>query len=306
MPFIIFGGLHQHDAASKMSPRSFLWRRITRIWPMYAITIASIVVCSLVVSSGFISNPTTDLNYFFNIYRADPTWIMQTLSFTHWTRPPLLTIGWTLQLEFIFYVSIAVVLLFGAKTFTRMVVGLFIIFAIATCLSGVSKAASVVASPIIFEFFLGIFLYKITSMNILLPTRTAITTALACVPLFFLIDGLGLASPGTYLRPITWGVPAFLLVWSMLSLEKNLPKYKLMLLLGDSSYSLYLIHGILSPWFAYLWLYYDLLSMPAWFYLVIYLICCQTAGIAAHLYLEKPINTFIRNRSQGRNTCAAA
>src|SRR5208282_3837651 len=50
-------------------------------------------------------------------------------------------------------------------------------------------------------------------------------------------------------RPLLWGVPAFLLVFGMLSAERLVPFRRIhaLIAIGDSSYSLYLTHTLAIP-----------------------------------------------------------
>ncbi|MBF7144936.1 MULTISPECIES: acyltransferase family protein [Pseudomonas] len=235
MPYIIFGGLLKEGTATTMSAGSFMWRRVTRIWPMYAVTIMAVVACCFVVGKGLVADPTVDLAYFYNVYRAEPSWIFETLTFTHGSRPPILTIGWTLQMEFVFYAAITAALLFRARSLEGIESGVVVILFGALLLSSKSVVAATFASPIIFEFFLGVFLYRLASRGVLMNKSIAMFVALLSIPLFLTIDLLGLVPlPSAYTRPISWGFPAFLLVWSMLRLEGCLPRSSVLLLLGDA------------------------------------------------------------------------
>lgn len=308
MPYIIFGGLYKPGTYASMSASGFLWRRFTRIWPMYFVTILIVILTCYVVSSGKIPNVTTDLAYIFNMSKADPVWILQTLTFTHWNKPPLLGIGWTLQVEFLFYVSIACVLLTKAKTLEGIEAGIIVFFFTCLLMSSNSEIALAFSNPMIIEFMLGFFLYRMVSNGVLIQKNIALLIVLGAIPAFIAIELSGAVTlSGAIYRPVAWGVPAFLLTWAAISLEKYTPASKTFSLLGNSSYSLYLTHGFASPIFVFFWVSNDLPQIvPWWIYLPIYFTLCQAIGIFAHLYIEAPLNNLIRKTFGTRKKCVTA
>ncbi|MEX5582465.1 acyltransferase family protein [Pseudomonas lurida] len=308
MPYIIYGGLYKPGISATMSAPGFLWRRFTRIWPMYFITISVVILISYMVSSGKIPNVTADLAYIFNMSKADPMWVLQTLTFTHWNKPPLLGIGWTLQVEFMFYASIAAVLFFRIKTFEGLETGILIFFFAAILLSKKSEVAYAFANPMIIEFMLGFFLYRIISNGVLLEKRTSMIVLIGVLPAVIAIELSGaIPLTGALYRPVAWGLPAFLMTWAAISLESVTPPSKSLALLGDASYSLYLTHGFVSPVFVFFWVSTELFQVvPWWIYLPVYFAICQSIGLIAHLYIEKPLNTLIRKTFRTRNKCVTA
>jgi exopolysaccharide production protein ExoZ len=308
MPFIIYGGLYREHQSPLMDAGGFMWRRITRIWPMYTLTILMVMLISALVAKGTISNPTADLAYLFNASKIEPAWFLETITFTHWVRPPILGIGWTLQVEFLFYAAIAIVLLLRAKTLEALEVGLLAFFFVAFMVSPISLIASSLSNAMIIEFMLGVFLYRIVSRGVLMPKAIAAFVALGSIPAFLTIEYQHLVNlSGLIYRPIAWGIPAFFFVWSALSLEHVTKDVKWLSLLGDASYSLYLVHGFVAPLFAFFWVNHGLeSSIPYWIYLPAYLIVCQAAGLLAHLYVEKPINNAVRKFKRVRRKCEIA
>lgn len=309
MPFILYGGMYRKDSVALMGPAGFMWRRITRIWPMYCFTISVVVLVSWLVMNGKIDSVSNELAYFFNGSKMDLTWYVQTLTFTHWTRPPILGIGWTLQVEFMFYAAIAVVLMFRAQSLATLEVGLIVFFFTAMLLTSSRQMGDMATSftnPMIIEFMLGIFLYRLVSGGTLMPKNLAIACAILSIPAFLFIELNQLIKvSGMLYRPIAWGMPAFLLVWSALSLEQYTKDSKAFGLLGDASYSLYLIHGFVAPIFSFFWVRSGLDQIiNIWIYLACYLLVCHAAGIGGHLYIEKPMNSAIKKYARGKPKCA--
>jgi exopolysaccharide production protein ExoZ len=298
MPYIIFGGYLKDGSHAVMGGAGFLWRRFTRIWPMYCITIATVLIISYFVHSEVIGHATPDLAYIFNGSKIDAIWFLETMSFTHFTRPPILGIGWTLQIEFFFYFAISLVLAAGVKTFEGLEAGLILLFFVALALSASSSIASAFANPMIIEFMLGFFLYRLVSRNTLIPRDAAIAVLVLTIPLLLQIETNNLLKiSGALYRPVVWGIGAFFLTWAAISLEKFTPHLRFLELLGNSSYSLYLTHGFIAPLFVFYWVGMSFITkVPGWLYLAIYFITCQSFAYLAYKFIETPLNTAIRKR----------
>ncbi|KWV70158.1 Acyltransferase family protein [Pseudomonas fluorescens] len=310
MPFILYGGMYKQGADIKMSAGKFLSRRIIRIWPMYFITILAVAFFSILIESGTISNPSATLYYFFNHTKLEPRWILETLTFTHWSRPPLLNIGWTLQYEFIFYSVMALVILLKSKKLESLEIGLFGIFfflsMLNVALGNANGFIKTVSSPIIFEFIMGVVLYRTVSSGVLINKYLSIAILLSTIPaLIYTQLNIPLNIDAQFYRLFICGSAAFMIVWAALSLEGITKEIKFLGLLGDASYSLYLMHGVVSPLFVFAWTMYGLEnSVNIWIYLATYTIVCHTVGIFAHLKIEKPISKALINFTRKERTCA--
>ena len=100
------------------------------------------------------------------------------------------------------------------------------------------------------------------------------------------------AEPGPVGRLFLWGVPSILLVYAFVSMEKNGWRFenRIMLALGDSSYSLYLSHIFTLGAIGFIWtrisvtsVYLDMAMHP------VALTTCGIAGFVAYKYYEKPL-----------------
>lgn len=300
MPYILYGGMYKQDSQLRMTAGGFLLRRIIRIWPLYLIIILSVMFVSGLVASGTIKNPSVELAYFFNSSKLEPSWLLETMTFTHWSRPPILSIGWTLQFEFIFYVAISLILLMKAKKIESLEIGTLGIFLVLSIISLSTANApaflKTMASPIIFEFIMGFMLYRIVSSGVLMHKSLALLVAVATIPVFILIEmNLTTIIDPQYRRLLISGTLSFLLVWAALSLETYTRESKLFELLGDASYSLYLVHGVVAPIYLSAWLYYGLdKTISIWIYTSSYIIFCHAAGLLTHLRIEKPTNNLLK------------
>jgi exopolysaccharide production protein ExoZ len=312
MPYIIFKGLYNKESITSVSAIDFVSRRIVRVWPLYLLTAIVTLLLSYFVSSGFIANPTTDFAYLFNASKLNVAWFFETMSFTHWDKAPILGIGWTLQLEFVFYCAIAGLLLVGVKKIEPLELGLMLLLFFTTVASFAfdsNLALKVVTFPIVLEFIFGVLLYRLVSADCLISPWLAVLFIAASVPIFLYLNlgtsfGMNIIKPLNYesllsldyfYRPMAWGLLAFLLVWSFLSLEKQIKNYKLLLLLGDSSYSMYLCHSFLAPLYAFFWMTFHLHeAVNVFVYLVSCLVFCQVFAVFVHQRVELPLNAFVK------------
>jgi peptidoglycan/LPS O-acetylase OafA/YrhL len=313
MPYILFGGLYWHGATTTNSAAGFFWRRIARILPMYFLVTATAVLISYLVTSGAFHNPDNDLMYTFSPSRVDWSWFVESVTFTHWDRAPILGVGWSLQVEFFFYLAITFGLLLGARKLESIefaILGFFFIFIL---FGSINTTNSIIAqnfsSPLVVEFLLGLFLYRIVSSGQLMNKYAAITTIALFLPVFLYIelkDVIRIIIPNLD-RAVQWGFPALLLVWAAISLEGKVKDFKLVSLLGDASYSLYLMHAIVAP--LYIFYMHKLgtsLAVGPIIYMLLMLTICSAAGVAAHLYVEKPINNLVKKYTVHRRVLAEA
>lgn len=302
MPFILFGGKYK-NTLPKITAGQFIWRRITRIWPMYFLATMCVVVLSWMVANSMFEDARVDFAYHYNATRTSVRWIIDSLTFTHGLNPPVLGTGWTLQVEFMFYTAFAAVLLSKPKTLTQLeisLIGLFVFFFVAgNSHLAIAGFAKTYANPMIIEFAFGMLVYRMYSFDRLIPKSAALILLIAALPLFLWIElSETIENFGPLYRPLVWGGFAFVMVASAMSLEKYSPNSKFLLLLGDASYSLYLVHYIIGPVMIHYWTNNSMQdSVSIWLYMPMFIIICHIAGIATHLYIEKPINAAIRKAS---------
>ncbi|MER8958250.1 hypothetical protein [Mesorhizobium sp. M0701] len=156
---------------------------------------------------------------------------------------PVLGVGWTLNLEILFYILFAATLGFGRLTQMAMI---GVVFAIAVAASIVFKPAAdtvlfFYTTPILFEFLAGMALGHLVGRLARLPTVLGVS-ALVFAIVSMLVMVLGFNLP----RTLAQGIPALILVAGCISLESyfrlfcSSPAGKvgrcLLLSLSDASY----------------------------------------------------------------------
>jgi peptidoglycan/LPS O-acetylase OafA/YrhL len=150
---------------------------------------------------------------------------------------PVLPVGWTLSFEVMFYA------LFAAALAARLAPALFVPVVLAVLVAVLPSAggpAAELGNPIILEFAFGIGIAVVWMRGWRLPGGIAWTALGISVALLAGMPRLALDS-----RVLSWGVPAAVLLASVVSLERRLaPRLpKLVLRLGGASYAIYLTHG---------------------------------------------------------------
>ena len=213
--------------------KDFLKKRFIRIVPLYWFF-------TLIALSGFLLFPQlvnssggeTEVfkSFFLLPLRADENY--------------LVSVGWTLEFEFTFYIIFAFGLLFSQLRGNIFVFFILILSLLGSLLlpdSMMNYISYAFINNLFFEFALGMLLYYITQ-NIK-PIHFIYSLALITMGLaWFYVTFSG--CPLTGVRAIDSGMPAFLFAFGLISLEDVLRKREssLFLKLGDSSYSLYLVH----------------------------------------------------------------
>ncbi len=146
---------------------------------------------------------------------------------------PTLNVGWTLNYEMFFYVLFSMVFLFKQRH--RPLIIAAALFGVSEVLARAGVISRFYGNDIIYEFLLGIgigILYR----------RGWIREAL-WLPLAGIAVGLYAINHLTNdQRLLNWGLPSALIVLSCISLEPYFRGSRLLKVLGDCSYSVYLLH----------------------------------------------------------------
>ena len=157
----------------------FLVRRVFRVVPLYwRFTILAYILAFMSISCppNLTSCPWY-LNDQYNFAKTSFDWLFQSLTFTHWDRGPIYSIGWTLIYEFWFYVLFSVCLLLGMRP-SRFFSALLALVVIAglPVFAEVKPAGifNILLHPFMIEFILGVYLYSLydakkLTMKLVLP-----------------------------------------------------------------------------------------------------------------------------------------
>ncbi|WP_433897888.1 acyltransferase family protein [Pseudomonas sp. PSE1(2024)] len=210
-----------------LPPARFLLYRLFRIVPAY--WLYTVLMALLVVfARPLLPDQTVDWSH-----------LLLSLLFIPTENPggygiyPTLNVGWTLNYEMLFYVLFAWALLFRLQV--RLLVVAALLFAVCQAWTGFGWVSEFYRSDIVYEFLLGIGIGMLYRRGWIGPA------------LWLPLLGIGVALLAIYHLPpeprlLNWGVPSAVLVMASMALERHVERNRLLKLLGDCSYSVYLMH----------------------------------------------------------------
>jgi exopolysaccharide production protein ExoZ len=273
-----------------LSAQTFFTRRLERIVPLYWL-------CTLVKYISLRLSP--DLSE----HGTGSTWhvvssflFIPSFNESHIVQP-LLQPGWTLTWEMLFYALIAIALLLGAPLrffLPPILIGLASLYFVPLPQNVPIDTRTI---PLLVEFLLGLALsvrYRKRlqhCQSIPASLATIVGVAAFCTLIFDV--------PATRYPLVFGGFLATAIVGSALELEQRIGHRipRLLLLLGDASYSIYLTHWFLVSIFRKVFGHSVLATMSngALPLLIMVTISCAV-GIAVYHFVESPINHYFRVR----------
>ncbi|MFK3781089.1 acyltransferase family protein [Agrobacterium sp. NPDC089420] len=290
--FIMVVTTYQKDA----DPVRFLTNRIVRVVPIYWI-MTLVIVCIFLLGARPLG-----------VMDLQPSYIWKSLFFIPFQRAgfwePILSVGWTLNYEMFFY-AVFSLLMIVRRFYLRIFFLVFSLFAFvaAGLFFHFNDYLEYYSSPVILDFALG------AAFGAFFCARRGKPAALGPRAAWFLIalGGLVIVATSTgfnlynnnILRPMTWGVAGLLLVAGLVFLEQNghVAKHWFLVLLGNASYSIYLVHNLMIQ-----------ISMKAvgmtgiaGFPSLVLTSCLALGlttlfGLASYRFIEAPINQAYRKR----------
>lgn len=275
--FIISGFVMMHSTERKSS--NFFKKRLIRILPNYYIFTLGVFILALKFPH-LLNNTTADLNHLLKSLFFIPFNKNETGHF------PILFLGWTLNLEMLFYSIFALSLMINKKYrgFISSYILLTIFFISAYINSFPLKAYN---DFIIFEFILGMIIYLIIfKKNYIESFLMLLAIIIGC-----LFHEINLNN-----RLLIYGLPSMIIMFLMILKFQNLKLSKLILMLGAGSYSLYLTHPYIIQFFDRFtnWFSGDFLQKSLSVFLCI--ILANTFAILTYKYYELPIRRYFRKK----------
>lgn len=281
--FFVISGFIMGMIGVGETPSSFLAKRIIRVVPLYwAVTLFLSAVSAL----GAFSRITVDL----------PS-LVKSLSFIPYFEAggglwPIVPVGWTLNVEMLFYAIFAAGLVLGTPI--RFAAASLALLALAGAIFQPSDAIlRQWTTPLLLEFAAGLALATRVQ-----PSGAGKGLAMLGIGVVWLV---GLAALGIYDQPyrlLTWGVPAVLIVCGALAVERagRWPSgLRVLEIGGDASYSLYLLHGIVI----------SLMTKILGTTLTAKVATATTAilvALASYRLFERPVGAFLTRLVRSRGT----
>jgi exopolysaccharide production protein ExoZ len=282
-----------HRMDRKHAWKEFLWRRVLRVVPLYYLFTTLKLLLFLAVPAAFDYNKNFSLWHIIASYLFLPAYNVQG------APVPILPAGWTLSYEMLFYIVITLAL-FAWQPILRFAVLILVPLAIAGYIIPRSWGGlTYLAHPIEAEFLFGMLVGVCVQRRYALPAWAAVG---AMVLMFVtVLSGPQAGQVGQIAMPrfLLWGIPAALILLSITSLESvySFRRHRYWLLLGDSSYVLYLSHDFVVPGVAFC---VRRLGLTGFAGAGTNMICGCGLSIAVavilHLWLERPMLRFLGER----------
>jgi exopolysaccharide production protein ExoZ len=289
--FVISGFVMVYSSGDLFGHRSgrtvFMTRRLVRIVPLYWAATTLFLLIAMIAPSAISHDDLTParvaMSYAF-IPALSSSGLIQ----------PIYSLGWTLNYEMFFYVVFAA---FISQTRTRAVL---LIGVTLGCLIAahplVPRAATAFVfwtDPIMAEFLLGVMIGVLAETALSLPDWLRVAGALLAVTALVAghLEGVALS------EPLSVGVPMAILV-AMAVFGRPLPIPALLVLIGEASYALYLVHPFAMRGVSLVWRALHLTGpTAAACYIVVSLVLAVLSAVATHLWFERPVSAWLRTRT---------
>lgn len=281
--FVITGfimvGISRFFADTPIRPGDFFYRRVTRLVPLYWFYTSAMLLLCIAVPQMMYKAPKLDQWHVLGSYLFVP------LPSTDGTHPmPLVYVGWTLNIEMMFY------LVFGVALFLRKQARIALVVAVVAAFGGygiltLAPSSQWIANPIYLEFLYGMFIGWLTFKGYRLKEPLAWAMVVGGLLLFLLF-------PYTEeIRATTWGLCALLVVSGAASIERKMPAF--LVLLGDASYSIYLSHIFTAPAASRV---VERFIQNPYLCMATVLAVSVAVGVIAYFLVEKPLLAWAHSR----------
>jgi exopolysaccharide production protein ExoZ len=296
--FVISGFIMIYTAQDLFGTRlgfaKFAYRRIVRIVPLY--WLATIAASGLLLRHQFPSNfeLVTSLAFIPAV-----THVGEALR-------PILWVGWTLNLEMFFYALFTVSLLFSRRSGTILLVSFLILLVTAggllkpfTDTSDPVTTASFLTNPILLLFAAGVVLGVAINLSerwaFHVPFGAVIAVGLIAVAIAVFVACVDQEPWPFGWQLVFWALCIVIVLLALLATEEHRSRLHVLFeRLGDASYSIYLFHFIVVAAVGRLWLTaFD--SLVEWPFIVVALAAAGAAGLAIHLWVERPLLSTLRH-----------
>ncbi len=287
--FFVLSGIvifhaHSQDIGRKKAVARYAWRRFRRIYPIYWIVLAAMLVLYFAVPA------------FGNGYERQPAVILDSILLLPLTQVvTVVPIAWTLFHEVMFYILFSTLIV--SRKLGAILLSLWMCWSFLSLLIPArNQVLAAVGSPLHLLFGLGLLV-------LLVVTRMTLQG-----PILAIIGIVGLCACGAYedvTRSLSIAVPLFTGVSSAVAVTGTMAMERRgrlrvpdsLKLLGNASYSLYLVHFMILSLAAKILFpisQHHHLPTPIAFALAVGL--AIGGGLAVHLYLEVPLLNRIPTR----------
>jgi peptidoglycan/LPS O-acetylase OafA/YrhL len=296
--FVISGFVMVHAAGPLFgqadAPRRFFAQRLARIVPLYtASTLAAVALMT-------------------------PAWPLRILaSLTFWPEPPtglpILEVGWTLNVEMMFYAAFSVALFSKNRAATVAITSAFLLLTIA--IPSPLPWFTSLGNPLVMELIYGMGIASLYRAGIRLnAVAVALLIVVAVVAYAVLTPAIVLWSiqfpPGHHWlvpQQFSWGVPAAAIIAVATLVPWRLPRHgwlgslAVLRFLGDISYALYLLHTMVFAILSGVLVRIGFSAADqAWWFVAIMLPAAIAISGLVHILFERPITRWLQGKPTAR------
>lgn len=298
--FVISGFIMWVTTAGRpVTPAAFMRKRLTRIVPLYWV-LTTFMVAVLLVAPGVIQSG-----------RLVPGHVIASYLFLPYVHPviqvvaPVVPVGWTLNLEMMFYVVFAAALLLPPRgRFAAVALVMAGLAALGLALwTRAEDVSGFYLSSIMLEFVTGMMLGALAASTTVLarpPAWAGAILAVGCLLWLTVVPG------STHFRFLHWGILATLGVAGALVVEARgrLPVLPPLRLVGDASYSLYLTHFLVLSAAGQVWRKIGLggSAVGRVGFCVLATLACLAVAILCYRFVEQPLGRLLSGRTDRHRT----
>lgn len=273
----------------------FLYKRVTRIYPLYWLITAVLLLGYFVFPHYIQREGLSDISF------------VKAVLLLPQVELPYLIVGWTLIHELYFYAVFSLFILFPRQCLVHLLLAwlFLIIFLNQQSASETSPTLLLISNPLTLEFILGCFAGLLVVDN---QRRFAkMTTALG---VFLLVGGWLYYHHFVHSELLGWtralllGVPYSMIVYGATAWEArgSLRNSSLLVTLGDASYSIYLLHFLVISVVSKLWVHlfpaFPHSSLDNLAFIITCLLLSCLSGLLSFRYIEQPLIAVSRFRSK--------
>lgn len=281
------------------APVDFIKRRIIRIVPLYWL-ITSLAVIGIIISPSMLNVPV-----------LDPLYIAASYLFWPVTRVnglvrPIANLGWTLNLEMMFYAVFTIALFFSRVRGLILAIGFLAGMSVLQAIGLFGKTGALQstplnfwADPIILNFIIGMIVAVVYRKGIRFNLLEAcLLIAIAIVGILLVgnfSDFLNALPEDHIINRVTAMIPMLCLVVAATlgpQLDASKTIWRAGLLVGDASYSLYLIHPFILRPLGKIWAKLIDIHLPVWSFTIIGIFAALAAGLVLYALVERPLTNY--------------
>jgi exopolysaccharide production protein ExoZ len=283
--------------ARSLKPSEFMARRITRIVPLYwAVTLGTVFMAAGIPGAFPNIRLTVSqvISSIFFVPHRDATGHIY----------PVIVPGWSLNYEMFFYVIFATGLMLPPRLRLRFVATTLLAFVAAgRAITFDSPVWLTYTSPLLLEFLAGVLLGAAHTSRVRLPPWVSLLLIVVGLAGFAATTALG--SELDAWRAVRWGVPAASIVMGAVFYERSVAivHWRLPRLIGDASYSLYLVHGFAI---SFVFRSFGMLHLPLQVKIGASVIAGVAAGIITYLTVERPLQHIMSPQRRAAHAVRAA